>query len=229
MSRKRMLAGLIAAGVVAVAAVAAVESGGIAGNLGRRVPAVTGAVSAVAARAELAGLTVAPARPGGYERAKDFGPAWSYDYDRNGCRARDDVLRRDLSQIRTQGRCTVVAGVLADPYTGRTIVFTKARAAAVQIDHVYPLAAAWAHGARAWTPDQWLRLANDPANLLAVDGPTNESKGDRTPAQWQPRPAFRCAYAQKYIGVARRYRLTVAAADKAALGAALGTCPGGGR
>jgi hypothetical protein len=229
-SRKQnrlVLGVLVGLGVAACAA--AVQSGAIGGPKSTDPhappPAAVKPADSTQARAELAGLTVATARPGGYNRTKDFGAAWSYDYDHNGCRQRDDVLRRDLTRVKLQGKCTVVSGTLVDPYTGRTIVFTKAKATVVQIDHVYPLAAAWSHGARSWTSDQRLHLANDPANLLAVDGPTNESKGDKTPSQWQPRAAFRCTYAVKYIDVASRYKLTISVADKTALGTMLGTCP----
>ncbi len=80
----------------------------------------------------------------GYSRA-EFGPAWA-DVDRNGCDTRDDILRRDLRDLQfrpgTHG-CVVVAGTLTDPYTGAVIPFTKARAAAVQIDHVVALSDAW--------------------------------------------------------------------------------------
>ncbi|HVQ89817.1 MAG TPA: HNH endonuclease family protein [Mycobacteriales bacterium] len=209
-----------------VAACAALQSGAVGGPTDSGGPPVAvRPADSVTARAELAKLTVAAPRTGGYERTKDFGPAWSYDFDHNGCRQRDDVLRRDLTKVKLSGKCTVVAGVLADPYTGRTIVFTKAKAAAVQIDHIYPLSAAWSHGARSWTPTQRLHLANDPGNLLAVDGPTNASKGDSTPSEWQPRSAYRCTYAIKYVDVASRYHLTISVADKTALGSMLGTCP----
>ena len=46
-----------------------------------------------------------------------LGPAWSVDVDRNGCGTRNDIRSRDLTRS-LRGRCTVVAGVLADPYTG---------------------------------------------------------------------------------------------------------------
>src|SRR5690349_8175891 len=63
----------------------------------------------------------------GYRRDA-FGPAWQ-DVDHNGCRTRDDVLRRDLTQLRLRNRCVVVAGTLVDPYTHRRLAFAKARAA----------------------------------------------------------------------------------------------------
>ena len=87
----------------------------------------------------------------GYVR-EQFGPAWA-DVDRNGCDTRDDVLNRDLVAKEwrpgTHG-CVVVAGVVRDPYTGRRLVFAKADAAAVQIDHVVALSDAWQKGAAQW-------------------------------------------------------------------------------
>jgi Protein of unknown function (DUF1524) len=194
-------------------------------------PAANGPVTAVrpadaaAARTRLTRLTVADGTEGGYSRTRDFGPAWSYDFDHNGCRSRDDVLARDLAKVLKRGRCVVVSGVLADPYTGATIAFDKAHAAAVQIDHVYPLAAAWSHGARTWTQQRRVAFANDPGNLLASSGSANESKGDSTPSEWQPQKGFRCAYAVRYITSATRYGLSVSAADKRALTTMLGLCP----
>jgi hypothetical protein len=180
---------------------------------------------AATARTQLTRLAVADGTAGGYNRTKDFGPAWSFDFDHNGCRSRDDVLARDLTKVRKRDRCAVVSGVLTDPYTGKTIAFDKAHAAAVQIDHVYPLAAAWAHGARTWTQQRRVAFANDPGNLLASSGSANESKGDGTPSEWQPQKGFRCAYALRYITSATRYSLSVSAADKRALTTMLSLCP----
>jgi Protein of unknown function (DUF1524) len=176
------------------------------------------------ARVELARLAVAAPREGGYRRTRDFGPAWSVDVDRNGCGTRDDILRRDLTGVRLRGRCTVVAGVLADPYTGRTVSFTKAHAAQVQIDHLVPLGAAWARGARDWPQAERERFANDPVNLIATTAAANQSKGDRGPAEWLPRAAFRCAYAMQWVAVSTRYRLAVTLPDKVSLTALLARC-----
>jgi Protein of unknown function (DUF1524) len=184
-----------------------------------------GAADVATARTQLTRLSVAAGTDGGYNRTKDFGPAWSYDFDHNGCRSRDDVLARDLTRVRKRDRCAVVSGVLADPYTGATIAFDKAHAAAVQIDHVYPLAAAWAHGARGWPQQRRVAFANDPGNLIAASGSANESKGDSTPSEWQPQKGFRCAYAVRYISSATRYSLSITAADKRALTTMLGLCP----
>ncbi len=123
----------------------------------------------------------------GYDRDL-FGQSWA-DTDRNGCDTRNDTLRRDLKQItfREGTRdCVVMSGVLADPLTGRTIRFTEADADAVQIDHVVSLSDAWQKGARRWDPGKRLAFANDPLNLMAVDGPTNGSKSDSDAASWLP-------------------------------------------
>jgi hypothetical protein len=43
------------------------------------------------------------------------------------------------------------------------------------------------------------RFANDPANLLAVEGKANRHKGDGQPAEWMPpNQAFWCQYAVQF-------------------------------
>lgn len=97
------------------------------------------AVESGVARAVLAELPVSePGSTDGYERDA-FGAGWR-DPDRNGCDARNDMLRRDLVDVvvrdGTQG-CVVDAGTLHDPYTGQSIAFVKGPDSAdVQIDHM---------------------------------------------------------------------------------------------
>jgi hypothetical protein len=162
----------------------------------------------------------------GYVRTADFGAAW-LDVDRNGCDTRDDILRRDLQQVRGT-RCTVRSGVLKDPYTTATIHFTRgaSTSTAVQIDHLVPLGDAWRTGAQQWTQAKRIALANDPINLLAVDGPANEQKGDSDAASWLPKNrAFRCTYVAHQVGVKKAYGLWVTAAEKAAMQRVLAGCP----
>ncbi|WP_280340056.1 HNH endonuclease family protein [Nocardia neocaledoniensis] len=176
-------------------------------------------------------------RPGGYERGCKagqgcvFGPAWSDDTDapggHDGCDTRNNVLAAQLREVVRRGRCVVVEGVLADPYTGTEITFRKSDGGRVQIDHVYPLAAAWDMGAAEWTPRQRARFANDlSVNLLATGATTNQSKGDDTPADWLPpsRPNH-CFYAAKYLTAALDYDLPITAADNAALHEVARGCP----
>lgn len=160
----------------------------------------------------------------GYARRR-FGPAWTDDaettWGHNGCRTREDVLRRDLAATTIRpgtGGCVVLTGTLREPYTGRLIEFSKSRPTEVQIDHVVPLAYAWQLGAARWSGDRRRRIANDPLNLLAADGPSNEQKSDSGPASWlPPRKAIRCAYAVRIAQVARKYGLPVTPPDHAAM------------
>ena len=71
-----------------------------------------------------------------------------------------------------------------------------------------------------------VRFANDPANLLAVEGQANQDKGDKEPAVWMPpNTAFRCQYAMQFIAVLRGYGLPVDAPSATALRDAADTCP----
>ncbi|MFD3429349.1 HNH endonuclease family protein [Nocardia fluminea] len=176
-------------------------------------------------------------RPGGYERgckagqACVFGPAWTDDSDapgsHDGCDTRNNVLATQLREVVHRGRCVVVEGILTDPYTATDIRFSKSDGGRIQIDHVYPLAAAWDMGAATWTPDKRRRFANDlSVNLLATGAATNQSKGDDTPAEWLPpaRPNH-CFYAAKYLTVAVDYDLPITAADNATLHDIARGCP----
>jgi uncharacterized protein DUF1524 len=176
-----------------------------------------------AARKALAKLKEAePDSMAGYSR-DEFGTAWK-DVDHNGCDTRDDILSRDLVDVKKRDKCTVVSGSLDDPYTGTNITFAKAQAAKVQIDHIFPLGLAWKMGADHWTEEKRTQLANDRDNLLAVSGRPNEQKGDKGPSEWQPPKAFLCTYAELFIGIADEYGLAVTAADHSELGDMLDTC-----
>ncbi|TFV86186.1 HNH endonuclease [Blastococcus sp. CT_GayMR16] len=169
----------------------------------------------------------------GYERGCGegegcvFGPAWA-DVDRNGCDQRNDVLHRDLTGVQVREGthdCVVIAGVLDDPYTGASVVFEKAEAALVPIDHVVPLAAAWVQGAAAWPVEQRQAFANDLTNLMATTRAENSAKGDSTADEWVPSdPGYGCSYATVVITVKDRYVLAVSPAESAALKSLLATC-----
>jgi len=187
----------------------------------------------------LAGVVEIPVRLPGYDYRRDaFGESWDDDNDapggRNGCDTRNDILDRDLvekSYVSIK-RCptAVSTGTLIDPYTNAVIAFVRGNqiGASVQIDHIVPLSLAWDLGARNWTDDLRLRFANDPANLLAVDGPTNQNKGDNEPAVWMPpNRAFWCQYAVQFAAVLRGYGLPVDAPSARVLREAAATCPTG--
>ncbi|MEO3767333.1 HNH endonuclease family protein [Streptomyces sp. B5E4] len=162
----------------------------------------------------------------GYDR-DEFGYAWmdtapGVPLAGNGCDTRNDLLRRDGQDVRLESGddCTVETMELADPYAGRDIAFERGPSTSmdVQIDHVVPLSYAWQMGAGEWAEDKRKQLANDPLNLLAVDGDTNSSKGDSGPGEWLP-PAegIRCAYGVRFAQVALKYELPVTTADKETL------------
>ncbi len=186
--------------------------------------------SAASSRADdvLATLTVKGRGPKtGYSR-EQFGEAWA-DVDRNGCDTRDDVLNRDLGRREWRPGthdCVVVAGVLHDPYTGRRLVFRKATAEAVQIDHVVALSDAWQKGAAQWNARRREQFANDPLNLLAVDGPTNSSKSDGDAATWlPPQRSYRCRFVARQVAVKAKWKLSVTAAEHDAIARVLASCP----
>ncbi|WP_327044689.1 HNH endonuclease family protein [Microbispora sp. NBC_01189] len=160
----------------------------------------------------------------GYDRDK-FGYAWADNVDgvpwgRNGCDTRNDMLKRDGENVEYRGgsNCVIVTMKLYDPYTGKKIDWSKSAAAKVQIDHVMPLSYDWQMGASRWSESKRKQIANDPLNLMPVDGSTNGSKGDSGPATWlPPRREIRCSYAVRFAQVSLKYDLPVTSADKDAM------------
>ena len=192
-------------------------------------PATALAPDLATAKSELASLQVKErASKAGYSRDQ-FGPAWD-DVDGNKCNTRDDILRRDLTNVRFKVRthaCTVISGTLNDPYTGKTIEFKRGKktSSAVQIDHVVALSNAWQTGAQDLTAEQRRQLANDPENLLAADGPANQQKSDADAADWLPsNTAYRCTYVARQVHVKAKYKLWVTADEKKVMERVLNSC-----
>lgn len=175
----------------------------------------------------LDGLAVKGRAPkSGYDRVVQFGEAW-FDADKNGCDTRNDILLRDLEHAITNG-CRVLAGTLTDPYTGKHIDFVRGEATspAVQIDHIVALSNAWQTGAQQLSYEERVALANDPLNLIAVDGPTNKDKGDGDAATWlPPQREFRCEYVARQVSVKALYGLWVTPAERDAMRDVLRECP----
>ncbi|MEO7586661.1 MAG: DUF1524 domain-containing protein [Arachnia sp.] len=179
----------------------------------------------------LSGLEIKGRAPRtGYSRDR-FGPAWA-DVDRNGCDTRNDILRRDLMDARTRpgsNGCAVARGTLADPYTGTTIAFVRGSDASgeVHVDHVVALSDAWQKGAQQWDQATLTGFANDPLNLLAVQGAANMQKGDGDAATWLPsNKSYRCAYVARQVAVKAAYSLWVTRAEHDAVESILRRCPG---
>lgn len=162
----------------------------------------------------------------GYDRAL-FSDGWG---SIGGCDTRNYILARDLKNItwRASPDCTVGTGTLVDPYTGATINFVRGvgTSNAVQIDHVVAVSDAWQKGAQKLSSRQRYNFYNDPLNLLAVDGPTNQQKSDSDAASWlPPNKSFRCPYVARQIAVKYKYKLWVTQAERQAMLNVLKTCP----
>jgi hypothetical protein len=156
---------------------------------------------------------------------EQFGAGWSVS---GGCDTRNVILNRDLTNVIVNKDCEVVSGALLDPYSGKAISFIRGgeTSSAVQIDHVVALADAWQKGAQQFTKDERIALANDPLELLAVDGPTNMLKSDGDAATWlPPNKAFRCQYVARQVAVKQKYGLWVTQAEFEAIESVLGGCP----
>ena len=189
-----------------------------------------GKVGQSTAAAALAVLPVKGRAPKTWYSRDQFGQAWA-DVDRNGCDTRNDILRRDLANKTYKpgtGDCAVASGTLSDPYTGRTIAFKRGpHSNAVQVDHVVALSNAWQTGAQQLSDDSREAFANDPLNLVAVDGPTNEAKGDGDAATWLPSgKPFRCSYVARQVAVKKKYHLWVTKPERDAISGILHSCPG---
>ena len=202
-------------------------------------PRETAPTSTVAGTAQFDGartqLATLPVR--GWDRDQNFqrsrfGQAWSDDvnveFGRNGCNTRDDILRRDLTNVVIRpGTCYVQSGTLHDPYTGTTIEFLRGPTTSdsVEIDHLVSLADAWYKGARLWAPQRRQDFANDPRDLLAVSPKANFDKAFRDAASWlPPNAAFRCDFVARQIDVKTSYGLWVSAKEKQAMVDVLAGC-----
>ncbi|MFC0444231.1 HNH endonuclease family protein [Pseudidiomarina halophila] len=129
------------------------------------------------------------------------------DEDKDCLDTRHELLT-DLSTIKvttTRNGCRVLRGRWNDPYSGQ-IIFD---AAAIDVDHLVPLAWAWQHGAADWSPQRRKEFANDPVNLFAVKLDLNRSKGARGPYEWlPPNQKFHCQYVSRYLRVMLIYDFT---------------------
>ena len=188
--------------------------------------AITAAADRAQARAVIGAVGVRERDRGGPDYDRDaFGESWTDDsgapWAHDGCRTREEVLHRDVRAPTFRpgtDDCVVLDGLLDDPYTGKLIEFSKSRATQVQIDHVVPLAMAWRQGASGWSEARRTTFANDPLELLAVDGEANQEKGASGPAAWlPPNRRVRCAYAVRVAQVAMKYDLDLPRADRRAM------------
>jgi hypothetical protein len=189
--------------------------------------AVVSAATGTKATTLLAKLPVKGRAPKtGYDRDL-FSDGWGKIGE---CDARNFILRRDLKSItwKSSPRCTVATGILNDPYTARKIYFVRGVGTSndVQIDHVVSVSDAWQKGAQKLSFSQRYSFYNDPLNLLAVDGPTNQSKSDSDAASWlPPNRKYWCSFVARQIAVKHKYKLWVTKAERDSMSRVLKTCP----
>lgn len=156
---------------------------------------------------------------------EQFGAGWIVT---GGCDTRNIILNRDLINPVVDDKCNVISGILNDPYTGKTIQFKRGSdtSGAVQIDHVVALSDAWQTGAQQFTSAKRIMLANDPLELLAVDGAANLQKSDGDAATWLPsNKSFRCQYVARQIAVKQKYNLWMTSTEHDAVVGILNGCP----
>lgn len=161
----------------------------------------------------------------GYTRSQ-YGNGWSRV---GSCDLRNQILHRDMTDTVVDSQCHVISGKLVDPYSGSIIEFVRGSGTSslVQVDHVVALSDAWQKGAQNLSYERRVDLANDPLNLLAVDGRANSDKGDSDAATWlPPNKQFRCQYVARQIAVKQRYSLWVTVAERTAIERILKSCPG---
>ncbi|KAH9005199.1 hypothetical protein EDB86DRAFT_1729539 [Lactarius hatsudake] len=177
-------------------------------------------VSVATAKTYLSELTVAvDSNVPAYSR--DLFKTW--DIISGTCDTRETVLQRDGTNVVTNSACNAVSGNWFSVYDD----VTTTDSSTFDIDHLVPLKEAWVSGARSWTDAQREAFANDLTRpqLIAVSSSSNESKGDRDPAQWMPPDSsFHCIYVRAWITVKQFYGLTVDSAEKSALTTLINQC-----
>lgn len=164
-----------------------------------------------------------PEDTGAHYRRQDWGE-WDYD-PATKCNTREKVLARDGRGVTTDDQCRPQCPT-GDCWTSHYDGVVTGDPADLQIDHIVPLAEANRSGARHWDADRKAAFYNDPANLLAVTGASNSSKGDSDPGRWRPaQQQHWCQYATAYASVKAKYGLAVDDREHAELTRMLNACP----
>ncbi|AEG81397.1 HNH endonuclease family protein [Corynebacterium ulcerans] len=147
----------------------------------------------------------------GYKR-EYFGASWG-PAPHSRCNTRVAVLAATLNDAHLTNSCSLSSGWTLDPYSGRKIS-VDGTAEPIELDHVFPLSAAWDMGAHAWTAEQRLVFANDPLNLVVASKEQNQQKSDKLPSEWLPtQRGHRCWYVRRLAAVAQKYQLPLSRSD----------------
>lgn len=174
-------------------------------------PAQTDAEAVVKQLREVRVVTARPTVTG-YKRERFS--VWDGPAD---CNTRDKVLATWFGGT----ACSLDDGTqrdIPDRYTGDPVGSHE-----VDIDHIYPLAAAWDFGAYAWDNSRRREFGNDmAANLVPTRSAVNRDKSDASPAEWLPEADEACTYSHRYLAVAIKWDLPVSVADWEAMATACG-------
>jgi hypothetical protein len=160
---------------------------------------------------------VDPAVP--YDRKKQYG-TWVRDPREKNCyntRARVLIRSSDTPVNFSANGCTVTGGQWHDPYSNRQYT----QASDIQIDHVVPLKNSYVSGAWKWDTSKRCLYANFMSNefhLLAVNGPDNMKKGDRTPEKFMPpNRAYSCSYLTIWLKIKLIWNLAMTPSEAHAI------------
>ncbi|MDE0243411.1 MAG: hypothetical protein OYG31_01715 [Candidatus Kaiserbacteria bacterium] len=95
----------------------------------------------------------------------------------------------------------------------------------VDRDHLVALKEAHDSGGHAWSSGEKRDYYNDTKNLYVMPSGENRSKSDRDPADWKPEndDAW-CRYAQEWITIKQKHKLSADQREVSALEEMLGTC-----
>ncbi|CAG7633997.1 HNH endonuclease family protein [Actinacidiphila bryophytorum] len=214
-----MPANRLALRIGSIAGTAALAATALLAGSGTAQAALPTPIAASTARSYLSGMTAtAETHASTYDR--DLFPTWITIS--GTCNTREYILKRDGSGVTTDSSCKATSGSWTSAYDG----VTTTDPSTFDIDHLVPLAEAWASGAWSWTTAQRQALANDVTRpqLIAVSASSNRSKGDDDPAEWLPRASYQCTYARAWVQVKHYYGLTVDSAEKSALSSILNGC-----
>lgn len=114
---------------------------------------------------------------------KELKGDWS-DVDDDGMSSRYGALFRDASECtmtKKSGTSIKIKGRWKCKYTGKSLQYSD-----IQVDHIVPKKYAKENKNGIWTEKSFRLFANDMDNLISVDGSTNQSKGAKSIAEWQP-------------------------------------------
>lgn len=148
----------------------------------------------------------------GYSR-NEFGQGWAPALTSQGsCSTREYMLEAQFGAASLEG-CRLRHAPGKDPYSA-----LEFRDTTIDMDHIYPLRAAWDMGAYAWDENKRRHFANDPINLIGTTALLNREKSDLLPGEWMPPDKHAgCWYARRIALIALRYELPLSIRDVRAM------------